>query len=102
MADKVNDPAVQNNPATAPAPAPQRSDRKAVNGDAVHVVKADGTHLDAQVIKTRGNNLVDVKFVNGTNADGEPAEQTITSSPLDLTGKKPDTWHFPEEVVKTD
>src|SRR5689334_23288605 len=102
MADKVTDPAALNNPATTPAPTPQPSDRAARAGDKVHVVKADGTHMDGEVVKTRGKNLIDVKFICGTNKDDEPEEQTITSSPLDLTGKKPDTWHFPEEVVKAD
>ncbi len=61
---------------------------KVSKGTKVNVVTAKGEHVAAEVTNVRKENLVDLVF----DFNGE--EVTITSSPLDPSGTKPDSWHF--------
>jgi len=63
-------------------------------GADVHLVLASGKHAPAEVTGVRkgAGDLVDLEAEVG----GEMV--TITSSPLDESGKKPDSWHLPEEA----
>lgn len=67
-------------------------------GAEVHLVHAKGHHIAARVTKVRGGDrqLVDLE------ADlGGEEKLVITSSPLDESGKFPDSWH-PVEPAPAD
>jgi len=73
-----------------------KPNEKPVNvGDAVHLVTARGEHLPAKVTAVRSLNLIDLVY-------GPPDKPiAITSSPLDVNGKQPDSWHLPEPAPAT-
>lgn len=63
-------------------------------GSKVNLVLANGKAVPAEVTAVRKGGLVDLQAeVNGETV-------TITSSPLDETGKKPDSWCPAEEPAK--
>jgi len=62
--------------------------------DAVHLVTARGEHLPAKVTAVRSPRLIDLVY---GPADGPIA---ITSSPLDVNGRQPDSWHLPEPAAE--
>lgn len=65
-------------------------------GSAVHLVTAAGRHVAAVVTSVRKGGLVDLECEELGTA-GKPL--VITSSPCDELGKKPDSWHVPEDLV---
>ncbi len=57
-------------------------------GDKIHLVHAKGHHLEGECTKvSKDGNKIDLTAQNGAE------EITITSSPHDPTGTKPDSWH---------
>ena len=65
-----------------------KTEKKAVAiGDKVSVVTAAGESLPAKVTKVVSPKLVDLEF------EFREEPMVITSSPLDESGKRPDSWH---------
>jgi hypothetical protein len=64
------------------------------SGTKVHLVLASGKHAPAVVTGVKSAGLIDL--------EAEVGGQTvvITSSPLDEQGKRPDSWHYPEEEAE--
>ena len=66
---------------------------KVAAGADVHLVLASGKHTAAKCIKVhKAGKLIDLEAQVGEEL------VTITGSPLDETGKMPDSWHLPEEA----
>lgn len=63
-------------------------------GTKVHLVLASGVHAPAKCIKVhKAGNRIDLEAQVGEEL------VVITNSPLDETGKLPDSWHLPEEAA---